>query len=419
MGQVKALRRSPSIGGVPIDEVFDRHHADVYRYLARRVPADVAEDLASETFVQAVTRGHTFDPERGALREWIFGIASNLLSRHHREEVRAYRAWARTGVDPLVTAGDETDRAIDRVDSQSRGPALVTALADLSDGDRDVLLLVAHAGLTYAEVAQALDLPVGTVRSRLNRAAASCGPRSTTPRGPTMTTDEIGLLDGPEMDALRELRADVPGPTQAQRQAAWERVQGARSHAEPRRRKGGRAWLLAGAAAVAAAVVVGGVVVATGGPESAPPATGSDQSTSAAPTSPNPTPFATGSVWEPVDATERKVIEGYRKGIALTPEGGVRIEIPETMNWEAMTKATNAEGIPVRFWAVSGTTNAWEIGGTMTIDPEDGVDMAAEPGEPYPSDGVFFERSGGKDSPVAAVVFDHVPTEPVDINFTQ
>lgn len=234
-----------------------------------------------------------------------------------------------------------------------------------------------------------------------------------------MTTDEIGLLDGPEMDALRELRADVPGPTQAQRRVAWERVQGARSHAEPRSRKGGRSWLLAGAAAVAAAVVVGGVVVATGGPESAPPATSSDQSTSAAPTNPNPTPFVTGSVWEPVDASERKVIEGYRKDIALTPEGGVRIEIPETMNWEAMTKATNAEGIPVRFWAVSGTTNAWEIGGTMTIDPEDGVDMAAEPGEPYPSDGVTFERSGGKDSPVAAVVFDHVPTEPVDINFTQ
>ncbi|MHA7126181.1 RNA polymerase sigma factor [Janibacter indicus] len=70
----------------------------------------------------------------------------------------------------MSRSGDETDRAIDRVDSQSRGPALVTALADLSDGDRDVLLLVAHAGLTYAEVAQALDLPVGTVRSRLNRA---------------------------------------------------------------------------------------------------------------------------------------------------------------------------------------------------------------------------------------------------------
>lgn len=154
MGQVTALRQPPNIGGVPAAEVFDRHHADVYRYLARRVPADIADDLASETFVQAVTRAYTFDPERGVLRGWIFGIASNLLSRHHRDEVRAYRAWARTGADPHVTGADETDRVIDRVDSQSRQPALAAA----------------HAELTYAEVALALDLPVGTVRSRLNRA---------------------------------------------------------------------------------------------------------------------------------------------------------------------------------------------------------------------------------------------------------
>ncbi|UTT65732.1 hypothetical protein NMQ01_13690 [Janibacter sp. CX7] len=234
-----------------------------------------------------------------------------------------------------------------------------------------------------------------------------------------MTTDDIGLLDGPEMDALRELRADVPGPTATQRQAAWERVQGARSHAEPRGRRGGRVWLLAGAAA---AVVAGGVVVATSGPDPAPPASTSDQSSSAAPTNlnPNPTPFATGKAWEPSNPTERKIIETYRDDhVHLLPDGGVRIDIPPKMNWEAMTKATNAEGIPVRFWAVSGTRNVWEIGATMTIDPEDGVDMAAEPGEPYPSDGVTFERSGGTDSPVTAVVFDHVPTEPVDINFTQ
>ena len=76
-----------------------------------------------------------------------------------------------------------------------------------------------------------------------------------------MTTDEIGLLDGPEMDALRELRADVPGPTDAQRQAAWERVQGARSQAGARGRRGGRAWLLAGAAAVAAGVVAAAVAL--------------------------------------------------------------------------------------------------------------------------------------------------------------
>lgn len=97
-------------------------------------------------------------------------IASNLLSRHHRDEERAYRAYARTGIDPLTDAGHETERAIARVDSRSRRAALVGALADLSAGDRDVLLLVAHAELTYAEIADALDLPVGTVRSRLHRA---------------------------------------------------------------------------------------------------------------------------------------------------------------------------------------------------------------------------------------------------------
>lgn len=170
MGQVQALRRQPNFAGVSLEEVFNRHYADVYRYLARRVPASVAEDLASETFVQAATRAHTFDPARGVLRGWIFGIASNLLSRHYRDEERAYRAFARTGVDPLTDAGAETDRAVERLDSKSYQAALLTALADLSAGDRDVLLLIAHAELTYAEVAQALDIPVGTVRSRLNRA---------------------------------------------------------------------------------------------------------------------------------------------------------------------------------------------------------------------------------------------------------
>lgn len=171
MGQVRTLDDpSAVIGGVPIADVFDRNYADVYRYLLRRVPADVAEDIASETFAQAVAKAASFDAERGVVRGWIFGIASHLLSRHHREEERAYRAYARTGVDPVTDAGVEIERAIERVDSRSHRAALVTALADLSDGDRDVLLLVAHAELTYGEVAQALELPVGTVRSRLHRA---------------------------------------------------------------------------------------------------------------------------------------------------------------------------------------------------------------------------------------------------------
>lgn len=233
-----------------------------------------------------------------------------------------------------------------------------------------------------------------------------------------MTTDEIGLLDGPEMDALRELRADVPGPTDAQRQAAWERVQGARSQAGTRGRRGGRAWLLAGAAAVAAGVVAGGIALSVGADHPTPPASSSDQS-AATPTNPNPTPFATGSVWEPSAGRERQIVDAYREGVVLTPKGGVRIEIPGQMDWEAMTKATNAEGVPVRFWAVEGEPNAWETGPRVVIDPEDGIDMSQEGLPAYPMDGITFERSGGAGSPVTAVVIDHVPTEPVDITFTQ
>lgn len=170
-GRTRA-RPDDRVGDATLEEVFDRHYPEVYRYLARRVPAAVAEDLASETFVQVVARRSGFDPERGVIRGWVFGIATHLLSHHYRDEERAYRAYARTGADPVL-GGDPVDRAVERVDAQSSRSALVSALADLAPRDRDVLLLVAHAELTYAEVAQALDIPVGTVRSHLNRARKS------------------------------------------------------------------------------------------------------------------------------------------------------------------------------------------------------------------------------------------------------
>lgn len=157
-------------GRVAFAEVFDREYPAIYRYLARRVPQAVAEDLASETFTRALEGFSSFDPERGSRRAWLFGIATNLLSRHHRDEARAYTAYARTGVDPLVHGHDAAETAVRRADASSQGAALAAALAELSPGDRDVLLLVAHADFTHVEVAQALDIPVGTVRSRLHRA---------------------------------------------------------------------------------------------------------------------------------------------------------------------------------------------------------------------------------------------------------
>jgi len=77
-------------------------------------------------------------------------------------------AYARTGVDPISGPADED--SLDRLAAASYEPALARALASLSARERDVVLLIAHAELNYEEVADALQVPVGTVRSRLSRA---------------------------------------------------------------------------------------------------------------------------------------------------------------------------------------------------------------------------------------------------------
>lgn len=151
--------------------VFDRHYRAVHRYLARRVGPHTADDLTSETFLRGLAAVDRYDLSYPDARPWLLGIATNLVGAHLRAEVRGYRALARTGVDPHHgPAHDHADAVAARVSAQAGGAALGRALAGLAAGDRDVLLLVAYAALTYEEVAVALAIPVGTVRSRLNRA---------------------------------------------------------------------------------------------------------------------------------------------------------------------------------------------------------------------------------------------------------
>ncbi|MBW8486742.1 RNA polymerase sigma factor [Actinomadura parmotrematis] len=149
-------------------ELFHRHYQGVHGYVARRVGPDAADDIAAETFLAAFRQRRRFDPDRGAVRPWLYGIATNLIGLHRRSEIRFYRALARTPAQDVVESHEE--RAADRVSAASSGGELARALSRLSPGDRDVLLLIALADLTYEEVAQALDLKQGTVASRLNRA---------------------------------------------------------------------------------------------------------------------------------------------------------------------------------------------------------------------------------------------------------
>jgi RNA polymerase sigma-70 factor (ECF subfamily) len=151
--------------------LFDRHAALIHRYAARRLGTEAADDVMAETFAVAFQRRRDYDPERGDARPWLYGIATNLIRNHRRAEARRWRAMARE----TAAAGSESeaDRAASRVTAEAARGDLARVLAGLPSRQRDVLLLYAWAELEYEEIAQALGLPIGTVRSRLHRARAA------------------------------------------------------------------------------------------------------------------------------------------------------------------------------------------------------------------------------------------------------
>jgi RNA polymerase sigma-70 factor (ECF subfamily) len=163
-GAITASLEQPSAFAV----VYDRHAGVLFRFLVRRVGRDTADELLGETFRIAFERRATFDCTRPDARPWLYGIATNLIARHRRAEMRRIKATARL---VATQAGDAVaDRVAADVDARETWPAVAEAIAELPDGERDALLLLVWEELSYDEIASALQIPVGTVRSRLNRA---------------------------------------------------------------------------------------------------------------------------------------------------------------------------------------------------------------------------------------------------------
>ena len=164
-------------------EIFDRHYGDIHGYASRRLGSSLADDVAAETFLIAFDRRRRYDLSQPSARPWLYGIASNLIARHHRAEVRQYRALARAGA-PEPVDGD-AERADGRIDAVAQRARLAAALVEIAERDREVLLLVAWAQLSCEEAARALGIPAATARSRLHRArrktraALAADPRST------------------------------------------------------------------------------------------------------------------------------------------------------------------------------------------------------------------------------------------------
>jgi RNA polymerase sigma-70 factor (ECF subfamily) len=162
-------------GGGPADwfeGLYRANVAAVTAYFARRT-ADphVVADLTSDTLVTAITSAGSFDPVKGTVRSWIFGIARHVYAAHceahGRQQGRLLRVAGRRDLE-----ADHLGELIDRIDAERAGRSLIAGLADLPDGDRALVELVDIVGLAPKEAAAALGVTSGAVRIRLMRARA-------------------------------------------------------------------------------------------------------------------------------------------------------------------------------------------------------------------------------------------------------
>lgn len=148
------------------ETIFDRYSALVFAFAAHRVGRQDAWDLVGEVFTRAFAVRGRYDPARSNCLPWLYGIAKNVIQTwvvKMERRPRLYPATSETVVQPY-------DEADDRLVAQSVSEELNYALRQLEDADRETLLLYALEGLGYAEIAEAMRIPIGTVGSRIHRA---------------------------------------------------------------------------------------------------------------------------------------------------------------------------------------------------------------------------------------------------------
>ena len=154
---------------VAFESIFERHFAAIHRYLHRRAGCDLADDLAAETFVVAFERRASCNAS-GSVLPWLYGIATNLLHHSWRSEQRRLRAYTRSSA---VRGSELDDDAAEGAEGAVLDARVARALMAMRPRERDALLLFALADLSYEEIALALDVPVGTVRTWLYRARST------------------------------------------------------------------------------------------------------------------------------------------------------------------------------------------------------------------------------------------------------
>ncbi|MGW3244748.1 RNA polymerase sigma factor [Streptomyces sp. NPDC001070] len=180
-------------------DLYEQNARAVYSHALRLTGSwSEAEDVMSETFLAAWRARETVEPEGGSLTPWLLGIATYKAHNANRGLRRKLAFLARSPEPRPVE--DFADETAGRIDDARRLAAVHDTLRQLRRQDREVIALCVAAGLDYQQAAEALDIPVGTVRSRLSRARKRLAKLSSAPaRGTSVEPD--GARGGIESEA--------------------------------------------------------------------------------------------------------------------------------------------------------------------------------------------------------------------------
>jgi RNA polymerase sigma-70 factor (ECF subfamily) len=140
--------------------MFRRHYPAVWRFTARRAWPDAVDDVVADTFLTAWRRFEELPPDT---LPWLLNAAGKCLSNHRRAEVRVESLKSRLAAQPASGEPDPRAHGDER-------HALLRALAHLSDGEREILMLTDWDGLPARHVAHALGVSAPTASARIYRA---------------------------------------------------------------------------------------------------------------------------------------------------------------------------------------------------------------------------------------------------------
>ena len=159
---------------VAFEQLYRRHQGPLYRFAVLRCgSAETAADIVQEIFLALLNNSLKFDPARGVLQGFLFGVARNLLMKQH-DAARRYPRISHTAStdEPVDDIADSAAGPLERLLASEATEGVRNALQQLAPHYRDVVILYEMHDLSYMEIAQICNIDIGTVRSRLSRARA-------------------------------------------------------------------------------------------------------------------------------------------------------------------------------------------------------------------------------------------------------